>query len=148
MRSDWCCAPHSLLPAFRHCTLLSLRYCKRFFALCCRGLLCRLQTKILIVKPRFAPAASSLPVHTTSCQFCRANFPSGTVLRAADSSSLLTAANATDTESFDAGNVCATYGDRGFVYVKNNCFSPITVGLEVSAHASGPYSLCDSIWEA
>ena len=59
--------------------------------------------------------------------------PSGVVLRAADAPSLLTAANATDSESFDSGNVCATYGDRGFVFVKNNCFSPVTVGLEVRA---------------
>ncbi|KAK9843765.1 hypothetical protein WJX81_005511 [Elliptochloris bilobata] len=49
----------------------------------------------------------------------------------ADANSLLTAGNATDLQSFDSGNVCATYGDRGFVYVKNNCFSPITVGLEL-----------------
>ena len=55
------------------------------------------------------------------------------MLRTADGASLLTAANATDTQSFDSGNVCATYGDRGFVFVKNNCFSPITVGLEVRA---------------
>ena len=60
------------------------------------------------------------------------------MLRAADGASLLTAANATDTQSFDSGNVCATYGDRGFVFVKNNCFSPITVGLEVRTYASAP----------
>ena len=32
---------------------------------------------------------------------------------------------------FDSGNVCASNGDRGYVYVTNGCATPITVGLEV-----------------
>jgi len=51
--------------------------------------------------------------------------------RAAKPESLLTAGNATDAQSFDSGNVCASNGDRGYVYVTNGCATPITVGLEV-----------------
>jgi hypothetical protein len=83
--------------------------------------------------PPARPAARRHPaLSLRACLGCRPRgltaLPRG---RAAKPESLLTAGNVTDAQSFDSGNVCASYGDRGYAYVTNGCASPITVGLEV-----------------